>query len=135
MKAAVLCLVLVLGACGAAEIAENDDLLSGRWQVTELSMAGEQLEADQFVLELSTAQASIRVDSNCHQLYGSFTFRENGTASFTVPGASTNECSASDQMVEEALVMTLESVTRWRQEGQKLVFEGQSSLLELTPLG
>lgn len=128
---------------------ENDDLLSARWRVTELEVDGVQADVSDVFLEFSTVQSSLRIDSDCHGLYGSFTIenrdgstprkgadaRAQGNASFTVPGASTNQCSPEDQQIEDALVAALESTRSWRQEGQKLVFQGESTLLELSPLG
>ena len=125
---------------------ENDDLLSARWRVTKLEVDGVEVEVSDVFVELSTAQTSLRVDSNCHGLYGSFTIEtsdaaenigaaeDSGDASFTVPGASTNQCSPDDQQIEDALLLALESTSSWRQEGPKLLFQGDSTLLELSPV-
>lgn len=73
----ILAAGIVLTACGAAEIVENDDLVSARWRVTQLEVNGSQADVSDIFIELSTVQSSLRVDSNCHELYGSFTIENN----------------------------------------------------------
>ncbi|MFT7597338.1 MAG: hypothetical protein ACI8TP_000256 [Acidimicrobiales bacterium] len=127
---------VALGGCGGAT-PENDDLLTGSWQVSELVVADTAIDLAQspVVIDLSTAQRSVRADTSCHWLYGSFTILRDGSATFTMPGRSTQSCEASDQLVEDALLGALDSVRSWQLVEDRLVFASPTVRLELSPTG
>jgi heat shock protein HslJ len=126
---------LLAGGC-ATTFNENDDVMTGQWTVEtiELQNTSVDLATSSIVIDLRAAEASLRADTGCHQIFGSFTFRDDGTASFTVPGKSTNECAPTDEALEDQLLEALEDISSWSQvaeQSDQLVFRGPASSVTL----
>ena len=124
-------------AC-AADLVENDDLVTGQWTLTRLVDDDTRVDLgnSSILIDISSAESSIRINTPCHWLYGSFTFLDDGTASFTVPGSSTNDCRPADERVEDSLRAALEQVSSWTEAAdRRLVFHGPSVRIEIDPVG
>lgn len=133
-------MALVVTGCAAPELVQNDDLITGQWRVTDLVVAGTAIDLGQsnLVIDLSTAESSLRADTGCQRLFGSFTFTDDGIASFTVPGRSDNDCAATDQQIEDAFIGAVTAVRSWDQAEDRLTFRSDpqaESRIELTPAG
>lgn len=139
----VIGFVLILSgiaSCGEAPAVESSGdpetgLPEGRWTVDRLELEGRpvDLSAAAVRVEMLNVGSSMRVDSGCHRLFGSYTFEPNGNASFTVPGVSTNECSADDQAIEDAFLVVIEEVSSWQGDRQELSLIAPTGLLVLVP--
>lgn len=141
-------LVLALGVsallfavgCGATPAVESSGdpatgLPEGRWVVTLLEIDGQSVDLAQAAirLEMLNVGSSLRVDTSCHRLFGSYTFNPDGAASFTMPGVSTNECAADDQAIENAFLLVIESVSSWQGDHQELTLVAPTGRLLLAP--
>ena len=94
-----------------------------------VDLAGQPIEVD-----IDTGQAALRGQTNCQQLFGSYTLVGNretgGNASFTIPSpAASEECADADRMVHTELVEALESVTQWQREGSTLTLSSPTGTL------
>ena len=127
-------------SCGATPAIDSSGdpetgLPEGRWIVTTLDVDGHAIDLDQSSvrLEMLNVGSSLRVDTGCHRLFGSYTFNPDNSASFTVPGTSTNECSGTDQVVEDAFLAVIESVNSWQGDRQELSLVAPTGRLVLAP--
>lgn len=134
--AALLTLLIALTGC-ASEPAENDDPIAGQWTVTRLitddTPVG--LGTSSILIDISSAESSVTIEGPCQRLYGSFSFFDDGTASFTLPGSTTNECQPADEQLEDALRSALEGVTAWTRTGDRLVLRAPSARVEVALVG
>lgn len=129
---AAVALGVLAASCGTAEL-EVAQTFDGSWNVTELVSEGEAIDlvGQRIEIEIDTGQAAVRGQTNCQQLFGSYSLVEsnasNGDASFTIPSpAASTECRSVDQLVHTELVDALESVTRWQREGSTLTLSSPS---------
>ncbi len=132
---------MVTVGCGATPAVESSGdpttgLPEGRWLVTTLEVESQTVDLAQAAirLEMLNVGSSLRVDTGCHRLFGSYTFDPNGSASFTVPGVSTNECTADDQAIEDAFLLVIESVSSWQGDRQELSLVAPAGRLALAPV-
>lgn len=132
MVAVLLTMVLLLSACGAdAETGSDGDPgpNSGGQNGEGPRVADARFEGDFLVEQLSdgsgpvplfttpsinfeTVFGGLTVKPGCNTYFGSFTLAEDGTASMTVAGGSTEDCGGLAPQ-EEAILETLASVTSW----------------------
>lgn len=132
-------MLLAIG-CGATPAVESSGdpatgLPEGQWSVTLLEVDGRSVDLAQAAiqLEMLNVGSSLRVDTSCHRLFGSYTFNPGGEASFTMPGVSTNECAANDQAIEDAFLMVIESVSSWQGDRRELSLVAPTGRLVLVP--
>lgn len=131
-------LAFAISACGADTAVESTGTASGlpdgTWQVSQLMVAEPtDLPAEPIRFQFVNVGASMRIDTGCHRLFGSYTFEDDGAASFTVPGISTNECAPAAQALEDTLLAVLQSVSSWEGSQQALILLSPSGRLELVP--
>ena len=137
--------------CGSSEL-EVEPTFDGEWVVTTLELDPTAVDGTDYagvldsigealLVEIDTGEAALRGQTGCGRLFGSYTLLGGGTdggdASFTIPSPEAdNDCVADERRAHEALVIALEQVNRWQQEGTTLVFRGpDSTTLVLTPAG
>ncbi len=129
--------VLGSAACGPV-LQENDDLPSGPWRVEAVELDGTTVGPGgrSMVLEFSTAESALRGNTGCHQIFGAFTFLDDGTASFTIPGRSSEACAPADQTAEDQLIDALEAVSSWTlAPDRSLEVRGPTASVTLTSEG
>ncbi len=83
------------------------------------------------VLELNseTATAVLR---GCPARSGSFTFSDDGTAGFSLPGRFDDDCDNNADADSDTLWMALEAVDHWNRDGRNFVLTGSGPTLTLT---
>ena len=132
---------LVVAACGSSEL-EVEPTFDGNWTVSALTVDGTTIDVEQqpIEIEIDTGQAALRGRTTCDRFFGSYTLTDDGSgdgdATFTVPSPAPDDtCDEDSIRAHTAVVETLESITRWQQDGDRLRFQSPNSTLELTPAG
>lgn len=145
-RLAVVVGLLLVGGCSAGDdsgIDEGIDVLDrdrteGTWIVEGVTPEAR--------VVFDTTAASVEVQVGCRLLLGSFTFVDaartgqddvagDGTAGFSLPGRSTDDCPAEDDQAAAQLTDRLQQVDRWVQEDDRLAFEGPQGQVVLRPAG
>ena len=143
-------LVLITSACGTSGSASPPaaagvqhrpstipgggiGVFDGAWQLDEISITD--LSSTPFdatdlanvilLLDVEDDTSTIMVNSNCHRRSGSYTLREDGSASITLPGSTTQRCDEAAASLEDLGIGALESVVSWQQEGDRLTLFSQ----------
>lgn len=152
------------GACGTAETSSEGpgtadpvpSFLDGVWSVdrVEVGSGGDgSVAALVQLVAFDTIAASVEATTGCRRLLGSYTVEadpidgaapprdgssrapEGGSATFTLPGRSTEDCPEEDDRAADAFTELLEQVERWSREGDRLVLEGPRGSVTLLPVG
>ncbi len=138
----VVAALVLIGGCSAADDEGTDavdrDRTEGTWIVEGV--------APEASVVFDTAAASVEVRVGCRLLLGSFTFVDSGragqddatsegTAGFSLPGRSTDDCPVEDDEAAAQLTDRLQQVDRWVQEDDRLAFEGPQGQVVLLPAG
>lgn len=126
----MLAVVLFAAACGAddggvlepVDSATSTDRLQvadarfdGDFQITEIIVDGQTVPpVSSPIISIETVFGGLSLMPGCNTYFGSFTLSEDGSASFTVAGGSSQECEDLAQQ-EEQILDVLDSVTSWEQ--------------------
>lgn len=136
----VLALGLLLTACGASETDPDglggdaagqqprvaDLAFDGEFFITSITVDDQPVEvATTARITLETEFGGLRVEPACNTFFGSFTIDQDGTASFTVTGGSSQDCGPFTGQ-EQAVLAALESVDSWVEIDGGFRFDGQS---------
>lgn len=87
------------------------------------------------VLDVDDATSTVTVHTDCNDRFGSYTLDPNGTASFSLPGATKRACEDGATKLEQTTVETLEDVTSWTLEDDDLSLTGPHQTLTFHPAG
>lgn len=141
---ALLVVMVVLSACGADEgfgepdpttittdrVQVADARFDGEFQITSLTIDGQDIGLDSRpILSIETVFGGLSLMAGCNTYFGSFTLSEDGEASFTIAGGSSQECADLAEQ-EQAVLDALAATTRWEQTdgGFRFTDEGGTEL-------
>lgn len=134
--------LFALSACGSADLDEPigvdvtvaddgprvaDVRFDGEFVVTALTSNDQEVALPVAPLVgFETEFGALTVNPGCNTYFGSFTLAEDGVASFTIAGGSSQDCGDLDEQ-EELVLAALRGVTSWTEAPDGFVFEGPNS--------
>ncbi len=129
----VVIVAALLAACGAdVEPADGgpgrvaDARFDGDFRIESVSLDGRAIELVQGPrLTIETVFGGLTVEPGCNTYFGSFTLAEDGTASFTVAGGSTEPCAELERQ-EQAVLAALREATSWSEIDGGFRFDGNA---------
>jgi heat shock protein HslJ len=130
----VIVLISAALVSSACKTSESDPVTSNvvSYQVTFVASSEGGIGPTRAVIVLDEEFATLDGNTGCHRILGSFTIDDNSeTASFTVPGLSTNSCEPERQIVEDLLLDALAEVANFRRSGAQLEFSNSNADLLL----
>ncbi|MEM7274661.1 MAG: META domain-containing protein [Actinomycetota bacterium] len=150
LLAVISILVVGLTACGAVDDGDGpdggagpvdpdrvqvaDQRFDGGFLVTAVVLGGEPVELATIAsVAIETEFGGLEVLPGCNTYFGSFSLEEDGTASFTIPGGSAQDCGPELGAQEEAVLAALTAATGWVETGDGFRFEGPDSSITIAP--
>ncbi len=132
--------LFLLSACGSADVdgpaidgpATTDDgprvadqRFDGEFVAISVTVDGQPvtLLTDPLVI-IETEFGSLTINPGCNSYFGSFTLAEDGTASFTVAGGSTQDCGELTRQ-EDAVLAAIAGVESWTATDRGFRFDGR----------
>lgn len=143
-----LLLPALVSACGTSGASEPEPrsvpgggtgVLSGSWELENLEQAADAEPAEGLVIlfKVTDETSSISVFTNCNSRFGSYTLSPDGSASFSLPGATKKACDEEATRLEDLAVTLVEATVTWHHDGDELVFTTATPVahLRFRPVG
>lgn len=136
-----LLLPALVSACGSTGASEHETgsvpgggtgVLAGSWKLEEVEQTADGAAEDLVILfDVVDETSSISVFTNCNSRFGSYTLSPDGSASFSLPGATKKACDRDATRLEELAVTLLEATVSWHHDGDQLVFRTAAPVAHL----
>lgn len=148
-RRALLALVVLLAACGAADDGDGADggeitgptvadlRFDGRYDLRSLRADGDDAAVPSpTVFDIDAEFGALEILAGCGRLLGSFSLLPDGRAGLTIAGGSNGDCSASEAAFDQRLRAAAAAITTWTEgaDGRlDLSDEPGSNVLTLVP--
>ncbi len=141
-------LALTLAACGATETIDSESEIpvgfptiapaevNGVYELTSVQPSISETTDIAFTAtpsaELDVVTGTLAIDTACNRYLGSFSLEDDGRASFTITGGTSDECPAEVADQDDLMLEVLAATDQWSQDGGNLLFSGTAGPMTWT---